>query len=132
MNQKPDLVWSRPTVLTVDDEADIREIVADELQEEGFNVVHAANGEEALAIVKESPPEVIVVDLLMPKMTGLQFLNRLKATNPVPYTAIVVSGLLEPWIVEACFNAGATTVIDKPFHLLDLRMAVRKTAGLER
>lgn len=118
-------------MLTIDDEPEIRSLLADELREDGFEVIHAGNGADALEIVRESPPQVIIVDLLMPKMTGIEFLNRLHITQADPYAAIVVSGLLEPVIIEACMNAGASTVIDKPFRLAELRRAVRELASLK-
>jgi CheY-like chemotaxis protein len=65
---------SRPHILIVDDDSDMRRSLADALEESGYSVAAAANGEEALAILRKGPlPVVILLDLLMPVMNGWQF-----------------------------------------------------------
>ena len=66
------------TVLVVDDEEDVREFLADVLEDAGFNVQKAADGEEALAKVKAKCPDFISLDLVMPKKSGLRFLYELR------------------------------------------------------
>jgi len=122
MNNTP--IGNRPTVLTVEDEPDIRGIIAEELSEAGFNVIQAANGEAALAMVRQYHPKVIIIDLVMPKMNGLQFLLRLAALETDNASVIVISGMTDPLITETCRGAGASLIMDKPFHLDDLRIAV--------
>ena len=65
-------------VLVVDDDPDIRELLFTALEDEGFEVVPAGNGEEALAIIKTFRPDVIVLDLMMPVMDGWQFAAELR------------------------------------------------------
>ena len=121
---------ARPIVLTVEDEPDIRGLIADELSDVGFHVVQASNGEAGLAMVRRYRPKVIIVDLVMPKMSGLQFLLRLGPAETADSSVIVISGMTAPWIADACRKAGAGLMIDKPFHLTDLRTAVRNSAAL--
>lgn len=65
-------------VLVVDDEEDVREYFADILRDAGFNVVTAADGEEALKRVREDPPDFISLDLVMPRKSGIKFLYELR------------------------------------------------------
>jgi CheY-like chemotaxis protein len=66
------------TILVVDDEDDVREYLAMVLEEGGFNVVTAADGEEALQQVKKQPPDFISLDLIMPRKSGIKFLYELR------------------------------------------------------
>jgi CheY-like chemotaxis protein len=66
------------TILVVDDEDDVREYFADVLRDAGFNVVTAADGEQALEVVKKSPPDFISLDLVMPRKSGIKFLYELR------------------------------------------------------
>jgi len=66
------------TILVVDDEDDVRDYFADILTDAGFNVVTAADGEEALARVREKPPDFISLDLVMPRKSGIRFLYELR------------------------------------------------------
>jgi CheY-like chemotaxis protein len=66
------------TILVVDDEEDVRDYFADILMDYGFNVVTAADGEEALDRVRENPPDFISLDLVMPRKSGIKFLYELR------------------------------------------------------
>src|SRR2546429_8406175 len=68
-------------VLVVDDDPDIRELLFTALEDEGFEVVPAGNGQEALAIIETFRPDVIVLDLMMPVMDGWQFAAELPARD---------------------------------------------------
>jgi len=67
--------------MVVDDDPDLRELLFTALADEGFEVVPAANGEEALGLLRTFRPDVIVLDLMMPVMDGWQFANELKARD---------------------------------------------------
>jgi signal transduction histidine kinase/CheY-like chemotaxis protein len=83
----------RVPVLTVDDDAAAREMVATALRAEGFDVVAAASGEEALRFAQEDPPELVICDLVMPDMDGYEVVSRLHA-NPATRdaTILIVTG----------------------------------------
>ncbi|MEW6200413.1 MAG: response regulator [bacterium] len=68
-------------VLVVDDNADIRALYDEELTGEGYQVVTAANGEEALQIAKEDPPDAVILDIAMPVKSGLETLTELAGIN---------------------------------------------------
>ncbi len=66
------------TILVVDDEEDIREFLAEVLEDAGFQVMTAVDGQDALGKVRESPPDFISLDLVMPRMSGIRFLHELR------------------------------------------------------
>jgi CheY-like chemotaxis protein len=81
LEEKEEMQMSKPqdkTILVVDDEDDVREYFADILRDAGFNVVTAADGEEALERVREKQPDFISLDLVMPKKSGIKFLYELR------------------------------------------------------
>jgi two-component system OmpR family response regulator len=72
------------TVLLVDDDPHIRDVLAFAFGKAGIGTIHAADGEEALARVAESPPDLVVLDINMPRMDGLEVCRRLRASGDVP------------------------------------------------
>jgi CheY-like chemotaxis protein len=106
-------------VLVIDDEALIRELVADALHEASFDVQCATNGVAALELLRGWVPDVIVLDLMMPRLDGTRFadllrLNRRWARIPV----LLLTAAYAP--LEAAERIGARAVLAKPFELDDL------------
>jgi CheY-like chemotaxis protein len=103
-------------VLVVDDEATIRELIADALREPGYEVQTAGNGVEALAIVHRWLPDVIVLDLMMPRLDGTGFTELLRV-NPefahVPVLLVTAAYGAE----AAAQQVGARAWLSKPFEL---------------
>lgn len=84
------------TILLAEDDLILSELYTDRLQQEGFIVVHANNGEDALRFVGEYNPSLIILDIMMPKMNGLDVLKHLKEnslTNHIP--VIIVTALVQ-------------------------------------
>lgn len=84
------------TILLAEDDLILAELYTDRLRQEGFTVVHASNGEEALQFVEEYHPNLIILDIMMPKMNGLDVLKALKEdpeTNGTP--VIIVTALVQ-------------------------------------
>jgi CheY-like chemotaxis protein len=81
---------ARKLVLVVDDDDGIRETLCELLEEEGYSTVAAANGQEALACLRERIPCLILLDLMMPVMDGWEFHRRLQAQALVPSVPVVV------------------------------------------
>lgn len=106
MNSTPTTVSTAKTVLIVDDDVDIRDVLSMFLEEEGYTVATAPNGRAALIYLREHPDvSVILLDLMMPIMTGFQFreaqkLDPLIATIPV--VIMTARGALEPGAIDAC------------------------------
>ena len=84
--------------MTVEDEPDIRGLIANELSEDGSRVIQVLNREQGLSTVRRFRPKVIIVDLIMPKMSGLQSLPRLDPEITADISVIATSGLTEPSI----------------------------------
>ncbi|HEY8786102.1 MAG TPA: response regulator [Candidatus Limnocylindria bacterium] len=104
-------------VLVVDDDPDIRELLFTALEDEGFEVVPAGNGQEALAIIKTFRPDVIVLDLMMPVMDGWQFAQELRARDEdIPLVLLSAARDL-PTHAKAL---SAAEIIEKPFDLAEL------------
>jgi len=116
---------TRTTILVIDDDDDIREVLATLLDEAGFRVVSAANGREALERLREDPqPDVILLDLMMPEMDGYQFRaeqQRDPALRAIP-TLIVTAGTVTSR-VEAL---GAEAILRKPVSLRRLVDTIRR------
>ncbi len=106
----------RHRVLVVEDEADIRELIAYNLRKEGFDVVAVAEGSGALRLAAENPPNLVLLDLMLPDMDGLEVCRRLKrdpALAAVPVVMVTAKGG-EPDIV-AGLELGADDYVTKPF-----------------
>ena len=105
--------------LVVDDEPTVRETVAAFLSVHGFQVVTAVSGEQALEVFAAEAPDVVIVDLKMPGLNGMEVLRRIKATAPeVP--VILVSGYGEIRLAVEAMRLGAFDFMAKPFQAEDL------------
>ena len=117
--------------LVVDDDADIRYLVAFKLRQADFLVDEAENGEEGLAAATDTLPDVILLDWMMPKLSGVEVLLRLKddpKTAGIP--VIMLTARAQESEIERGFAAGADDYIVKPFSPREL--ASRVDALLER
>ena len=113
-----------PTILVVDDDAAIRDIVATVLEEEGYTVVTAATGAEALAVLDGCRPALVLLDMRMPVMDGWEFAERLRAhyDNHVPL--LVMTAAVDA--AQRAAQVGAAGTLSKPFELHDLIRAVSR------
>ena len=110
-----------PRILIVDDDPDMVELVRLALTEAGFSVRTAANGQEALRKAQRSPPDLVVLDLLLPGMNGFSVCEQLRlnpATASVPVLMITVLPGEFPRLVGA--EAGADAYLNKPFRMEEL------------
>jgi len=115
---------TRGRVLVVDDEPDVRLLVETVLRDAGQIAMSAENGEEALALAAREPPDLILLDKLMPVMDGTAFAKAYRAavTHPAPIVAFCASRDAEAWA-----NAiGAVAYIGKPFDITELDRTVRR------
>jgi CheY-like chemotaxis protein len=111
-------------VLVVDDDASIRELLATALAEDGYEVVPASNGQDALSVCEHWRPDVIVLDLMMPVMDGWTFAKRLHERDEIPIVVLSAANDLE----RHAKAVGATDVIGKPFDLDQLLPKVARAA----
>ena len=104
-----------PKILIVDDEADILEIIQFNLSKEGYQVYAARNGQEAISEAQKIRPELIILDVMMPKMDGIEACRQLRALPEFKNTFIVfLTARNEEYSEIAGFNAGADDYIAKP------------------
>ena len=115
-------------VLIVDDEPNIREIVGLYLRRDGHTVVSATDGEDALEAFRESEPDLVVLDLMLPKISGLEVCRRMRADRRVPLIMLTARGEEEERIVG--LSLGADDYVVKPFSPREL--AARVAAVLRR
>jgi len=112
----------RATVLVVDDDASIRETVSDVLQEEGYLVLCAENGKTALELLASAQPSLVLLDLMMPVMSGWEVLEELGARDELAHIPIVV--------VSAMHAPGARMCLSKPVDLGHLLQVVAHYCGM--
>jgi two-component system, OmpR family, response regulator ResD len=115
-------------VLIVDDEPNIREVVGLYLRRDGHEVVSAADGEEALSLFDSAVPDLVVLDLMLPKLGGLEVCRRMRAERRVPLIMLTARGEEEERIVG--LSLGADDYVVKPFSPREL--AARVSAVLRR
>lgn len=116
----------QPHVLIVEDEAAQREVLAYNLEAEGFRVSRAENGEEGLLCVDEDPPDVIVLDWMMPNLSGIEVCRRLKMkpdTTGIPI--IMLSARSEEVDKVRGLETGADDYVVKPYSVSELMARVR-------
>jgi nitrogen regulation protein NR(I) len=114
-------------ILIVDDEPNIRRVLAAMLKREGYETTASADGEQALAVLQRSPVDVVVTDLVMPRLGGLELLREARARYPdVPVIMITAHGTVDT-AVEA-MKAGAFDYISKPFEQEELKKVIAKAA----
>jgi len=111
---------NRHRVLVVDDDAEFRAILGDYLQEKGFEVLQVAGGEEALCRIPEFRPRVVLLDIAMPGLSGVETLRRIKAL-PQETCVIMVSGIQDTETARRSLALGAADYVAKPvdFAYLD-------------
>ena len=119
-------------ILIADDDADIRDILKLTLAEENYEIVEAADGEEALKIIRSKPLDLVLLDYKMPKMDGRQLCNLIKRDLLLQYLPIImVTGKGEISDKIDGIDAGADDYIVKPFEpkelLARIRMVLRRT-----
>jgi two-component system KDP operon response regulator KdpE len=119
---------NRPHILVVDDEPQITRVLRTTLNAQGYEIRVANDGETALEIVKDFTPDLVITDLMMPNMNGMELCRELRKTSQVPILVLSVRGE-ERSKIEA-LDSGADDYITKPFSTGELLARVR--AALRR
>jgi len=121
-----------PMVLVADDDADIRELVAFRLGQAGFHVVVAEDGPSALEATREHKPDLIVLDVMMPGMSGLDVCREIRRDGLLAHVpGILLTAKAQEADVQQGFDAGAYYVI-KPFSPRELMARVEAVLSRER
>ncbi len=112
-----------PTILLVDDEDAVRKLLAFPLEKDGYDVVQAADGEEALDLFAAHDVDLVVLDIMLPRLDGLEVTKRLRATSMVPI--IMLTARDDELDKVIGLELGADDYITKPFSIREFRSRVR-------
>jgi len=116
----------QPLVLVVDDDEFERSLVGEMLKEAPYNLLFAASGAEALGLLRKKRPNLILMDMVMPEINGLETLRRLKASSQfADIPVLMITGQSEKEVVLDCLKAGAVDFVVKP---LDREVLLKKVA----
>ena len=114
-----------PSILIADDESSLRVLLSEVMQREGYEVETAVNGEEAVQKARERDFDVVVMDVRMPKMDGIQALREMKRINPA-LTVVMITAVENQEIALEAVRQGAYDFFNKPFELAEIRVVVRR------
>jgi DNA-binding response OmpR family regulator len=124
---------SAALVLVADDDDDILLLVTTRLRRDGFEVISARNGEEALALAQERRPDVAVLDIGMPKLDGLEVLARMRADETLKgMRVLLLTAKAQESDIRRGYEVGADAYVRKPFSPSDLSARVRELADAVR
>ena len=114
-----------PTILIVEDEAKMRRLLELNLGDDGFTTLSAEDAETGLKLLRENPVDLVLTDLKLPGLNGLEFLQTIKRQNAaLPVVVMTAFGSVET-AVDA-MKAGASDYVLKPFSLTEMRMVIHK------
>jgi two-component system alkaline phosphatase synthesis response regulator PhoP len=111
------------TILVVDDQSSVRQLLREYLSEQGFHVLVASNGQEALYASRHDQPDLILLDIMMPKMDGYEFLRQYRKEKNTP--VIIVTAKEEETDAVLGLELGADDYIIKPFRMRELVARIR-------
>lgn len=112
-------------ILIVDDQFGIRILLNEVFSKEGYQTFQAANGIQALDIVTKHDPDLVLLDMKIPGMDGIEILKRMKVIDP-DIRVIIMTAYGELDMIQEAKDLGAITHFAKPFDIDDIRAAVRK------
>lgn len=113
-------------ILAVDDESDVLLIIKTALLSEGYKVFTATNGPDALALAEDESPDLVILDMMMPEMSGFEVLKEMRekpSTESIP--VIMLTGISEKEKIREALNLGIDYYIVKPFEFHDLIAKVK-------
>ena len=116
-------------ILIVDDQYGIRILLNEIFQKEGYKTYQAANGVQALSIVEKDRPDLVILDMKIPGMDGLEILRRVKKHDET-IQVIIMTAYGELDMIHEAMTLGAITHFAKPFDIDEIRAAVRKELPL--
>ena len=117
---------NHPTVLVVEDEPAQREVLRYNLQAEGFDVISAGDGDEALLLIDEMQPDIILLDWMLPQVSGIEICRRLKTRSETRATPVIMMSARSEEVDRVRgLETGADDYVVKPYSVLELMARVR-------
>ena len=113
-------------ILIVDDDKGVRDALAEFLSSLGYVVAEAQNGEEALTLYRQGGFDLIMADLIMPNMDGMELLGRVRENKSDEVIFLMITGHPSIGTAVESINRGADDYITKPFHLEDVKIRIEK------
>ncbi len=123
---------SKPKILIVDDEKPNRDIVLLALETMNCDFFEAENGQQAMEIFNAQRPDIVILDLRMPIMTGVEFLEHIEPRSNAGFQVVVMSGHGTEEEIEQCFAMGICVYVRKPFSIAEIIGAVNTAFNLNR
>lgn len=111
------------TILVVDDDQGLRELIRISLEHEGYAVIQAANGLECVSAVREQQPDLVLLDVMMPEMDGLEACSRLREFSRVP--VLMLTARVQSTDIVTGLDKGADDYLVKPFNMDELSARIR-------
>src|SRR5690606_33099931 len=121
---------SKGKVLIVDDQFGIRVLLNEVFQLEGYQTYQAANGPKAIELAKTHNPDLVLLDIKIPGMDGLEILKKLKEFNP-SIQVIIMTAYSEQDLINEALETGALTYFAKPFDINEVKEAVKNYINIE-
>ncbi len=121
------------TILIVEDNKDMLSILAMQLRRGGYAIIEAQDGIEALDQLKDNKPDLLLLDLMIPGLSGFEVLERIKTDGEVPKEPVIIlSALTEPAVIKRCMELGACDYVTKPHTHDDLLNRISSVLGNAR
>ena len=118
---------SQKTVLIIEDEEDAAELFAEMMRVSGFHVLKTSSSAPAMAMMFANKPDVVILDIMMPEISGLDILHQMRRDPEVSsFPVVVVSAKSMPADIKNGMEAGASTYLTKPVGFLELKEAVER------
>lgn len=122
--------YARGKVLIIDDEPHLRDLIKDVLEPEGYRVFCAANGADGIALNRQQDPDVIILDLRMPGMDGIETLRHIRASDE-RVRIVILTGYASPDTIRDAADLDASEYLSKPFANDDLVSVIANACKLK-
>jgi len=120
-----------PYCLIVDDEPRLRQVLVHLMRNDGFTCLEAANGDEAIAVLERQPVTLVMSDLRMPKLDGMELLRQIRGRWP-DIAVVMITAVADVEVAVSCLAVGAMDYLTKPFHLEEVRARVAQALEKRR
>ena len=119
-------------ILIIEDDPFVADMLTKNLAGDGYQIWSAKDGEEGLALFAAHRPQVIITDLVMPRMDGFAVLEQLKPQVISPYSIIVLTGFPTDENIKRCYDLGIQTFLRKPVRIYELKGLIKRSFDMLR